>query len=678
IIFGLPISFPTVMMPARIPELYHKMKNKQYPEFFYFSILALGNRLCNKILTEEDKNLESLYSEKSMELLKKETDIKNPLYLWTCVILLAQYGRVSNSMAHRTLLGLSSLSVRISKIYQLDLPRIVVRIKYTEEELEFRRRVFWSFYSFDRLNMSFAGSFPTIQDRDIVVNLPKNDFLWRYGGECKEDHPELMLWNNIANTINVDDHPKEKHKELVKTFILQGKINLFSRRRWITKIYNPHKDDTQLIILINSLNKYCENIVIPNSVNFRKIRETHEKYENTLRMTIDTESHILNYIFDQMHNSMKITLYQSELVKAKGRFIPQERIVSSKNIITECAEKQIDLLHNFNEVLPPNHSELAGSTLTLVSGIVCLNLMSINPSGTKFDVPLKLKLLTDEYKKMDTHSNIFVVYPIFLNRLSKLIGESHTENKKYNGIFENMKKFSIHESDVNPWLVPKYSPYFSITCCFGNSFSTLKINEYLDINETIVSIINTTLNPKIKNIVTNTISDEEYQNLLLDIEDTTSHISTLSKMANTTESYKINYELYAKYSLLLEKTLPNSVNFYFFQRMVDKYSSKIVKDVLDNPINNKNNLGVSFNSYDIPILPKYPKIEKSYKINYEIYIKYSQLLEKSHPKSTENCFFKLMADSYLNKVIGDILENPVNTQNNSESSFKISSTRQLS
>ncbi|PVU86179.1 hypothetical protein BB559_006627 [Furculomyces boomerangus] len=612
-IFALPISFPTVMLPVRIPELYHKMKNRQYPDYFYFSVLTLGNRICvvnitdvsqctwhKTPTTDEDINLESLYTEKSIELLKKEVDIRNPLYLWTCVILLAHNSRNVDNIVYEILKGLSSVAVRISKIYQLDLSKIA-KMKYAEEELEFRRRVFWSFYSFDRLAMFYYGSFPTIQDRDIVVNLPKNDFFWRYGGECKEKHPDLMLWNNLANDIDDDQHQKESHKDLIKAMLLHGKITLFARRRWITKDYNPDDDNSQLIKLIVNIDSYSNNIVIPNSASFEKIKQVHEKYENTLRMTIEIESQILNYIFDQMHNTMKIVLYQTEMVRVKGRYMHPGRVVSAKNIISECAEKQIDLLHNFNQVLPPNHSENIASPCTLVSGVVCLNLMGINPSGRKFDAPLKLKILTDEYKKMGLQADLFLVYPLFLNRLSDLIGKARPENKKYRMIFENMKKFSIDESDVHPWLVSKYASYFFIKCCFERSFSILEINEYLNVDESTISAYSIISNAGTEGNI-NIHSYENYQHLFTDDENAAFSIPT-STNTNSIESYKINYELYTKYSQLLKKYPPNSIESYFFQNMADIYSSKIVNDILTNPANNQNGFEVSFNipstSYNI-------------------------------------------------------------------------------
>ncbi|PWA02767.1 hypothetical protein BB558_001066 [Smittium angustum] len=111
VIFALPVSFPLVMMPIRILEIYYKMKNRQYPDFFYFSNLALGNRLCIDTMTDNNKNIESLYEKESLELLKQETDIRNPIYLWACVILFAHLGRISNHIAYETLKSLSQLQV---------------------------------------------------------------------------------------------------------------------------------------------------------------------------------------------------------------------------------------------------------------------------------------------------------------------------------------------------------------------------------------------------------------------------------------------------------------------------------------------------------------------------------------------------------------------------------------
>ncbi|PVU99866.1 hypothetical protein BB559_000342 [Furculomyces boomerangus] len=645
-VFALPVSFPSPMMPVRIPELYHKMKNRQYPDFFYFSILALGNRLCNNTITDEDKKLESLYAKESLGLLKQEKDIRNPLYLWACQILKAHHSRTVDTVATETLRKLSSLSVRISKIYQLDLSKIA-KMKYTEEELEFRRRVFW-------------GNFPTVQDRDIVVNLPKNDFLWRYGGECKDDHPEIIFWNHVANSITVNQHPKEKHKELVKTLLLHGKITNFARRRWVPKVYNPDNDNFHLIKLIENLNEYSDNIVTPNLVDFEKIKEVHEKYENTLRMTIHTEIQILNYLFNQVHNSMKIVLYQTEMVRVKGRCVSPERVVSAKNIIAECAEKQIDMLHKFNKVLPPNHSENIASSWTLVSGVVCLNLMGINPSTEK----------------------------------------ARVENKKYSMIFNEMKKFSIDESDVNPWLVSKYGSYFTVLCCFGRSFSTLKINEYLDIDEP--SLANFFMNSENRSgsNIPNIIPGQEHQHFFIEDDGIVSDIPTTSN-TNIKESYKTNYELYTKYSRLLENSAPNSYGSYFtvlccFGRSFSTLKINEYLDI-DEPslanffMNSENRSGSNIPNIipgqehqhffieddgivsDIPTTSN-TNIKESYKTNYELYTKYSRLLENSAPNSVHNYLFQHLVNIYSTKIVEDILSNPVNNQNSFDFSFNIPST----
>ncbi|PVU96455.1 hypothetical protein BB559_002378 [Furculomyces boomerangus] len=162
---------------------------------------------------------------------------------------------------------------------------------------------------------------------------------------------------------------------------------------------------------------------------------------------------------------------------------------------------------------------------------------------------------------------------MLLNQLSKVIGKAHAENKKYSVLFDGMKKFSIHESDVNPWLVSKYGSYLAYLCCFGNYFSS-----------------------KTANSSTNNRCSEGYVNLFIGDGNSIFNTSTFSTNTNTSESYRNNFELYIQYYQLLEKYPPNTVNRYFFQLMVDVYSSGIVNDILSNPVNNQDSPSVSFNT----------------------------------------------------------------------------------
>ncbi|PVU91057.1 hypothetical protein BB559_004325 [Furculomyces boomerangus] len=161
---------------------------------------------------------------------------------------------------------LVSTCVGISKIYQLGLSKIT-KSKYSEEEIEFRRRLFWSFYAFDRGGMRFSGSLPAIEDKDIVVNIPENDFCQRYGGNCEVEHLGLFFG---VTSLTAE----------------------FSKRRWIKIAYNPDGDNCQLVKLIDKLDKYEKTTASNPPIDLDLIKEAFPEYKDTNRFTMDIE-HIL-------------------------------------------------------------------------------------------------------------------------------------------------------------------------------------------------------------------------------------------------------------------------------------------------------------------------------------------------------------------------------------------------
>ncbi|PVZ97727.1 hypothetical protein BB558_006286, partial [Smittium angustum] len=349
----LPTIFPYAMIPTRLPELYYNMKNKLYPEYLYY---VLSIHLC----------------------------MNQPYVI------------------------LARMSVRISKIYQIDLSKIA-KLKYSEEELEFRRRIFWSFYGADRGEMSFNGSLPTVQDRDIVVNLPTNDFWWRYGGECKAKHPEILLWNIIANNKHSEQFSKDNTKNYVKTQTLSGKINEFARRRWLKKVYNPDDDNNQLMLLIEKLNKFEETIVKNSPIDFDLIKEAYSKYKDTIRFVVDMEHIIYKNVFTQYYFFMKNNLYQTELVRVEGIHIHPERIISAKNILVDTANKQIDLIYELSKILSLEYWKSTTVITGLISAIICLNFMSIYLKDKNKDMKIKIEHLKEVYHKMSNYTEIPVI-----------------------------------------------------------------------------------------------------------------------------------------------------------------------------------------------------------------------------------------------------------------------------
>ncbi|PVV00055.1 hypothetical protein BB559_000159 [Furculomyces boomerangus] len=536
----LPIVYPSAMIPIRLPEFYYKMKNKLYPDYLHHAFVALGRAASKKIRTAEEKEQDLSLIQKSLDILKLKTDIRNPCYLWACVVILNYCANIVNQIINETALLSAKLSVKISKIYQLDLSKIS-KLKYSEEELEFRRRVFWSFYGSDKSKTFFSGSLPTIQDLDIVVNLPENDIWWRYGGECNVEHPEITFWNLIANSENTERYSKGDTKNYVKTRNLCGEIFIFAKRRWLKKVYNPDDDNYQLVRLIDNLNKFEETIVKNPPVDSDLIEEACSKYKDTIRFTMDIEHILYKYAFTQYHLFLKSTLYQTEMVRVEGIHMHTGRIVSAKNVLVDTAKKQIDSIYELSKALPLDCWENSTVTTGLMSAITCLNSINIS-SENNLDTSKKIENLKEVYEKMSSYSEIPIIFLMYLDRLSKFINESHKENEK-----------------------------------------TMKLTDYLYIKDTFAAFVNQyqeAENKASKELIRNS-------NIMARQSGTFPRVSSLSNNNNSESSYKTNYDQYIKYSKLLEETNPNSIDNYFYEYKVGILLDAIVQDIINNPVNNQ-------------------------------------------------------------------------------------------
>ncbi|OMJ10295.1 hypothetical protein AYI70_g10411, partial [Smittium culicis] len=74
-----------------------------------------------------------------------------------------------------------------------------LKLTMSEDQIEFTRRVWWVYYVVYTGNYIFTSGFPPFDDKDIHVNLPKNDFVWRYGGHVDSCDLEISPLNKFAN-----------------------------------------------------------------------------------------------------------------------------------------------------------------------------------------------------------------------------------------------------------------------------------------------------------------------------------------------------------------------------------------------------------------------------------------------------------------------------------------------
>ncbi|PWA02433.1 hypothetical protein BB558_001419 [Smittium angustum] len=141
----LPHVFPETMIPMRIPEFINKLTNKKYPYYFIFAVLAAGIKYIKPTRNESDKQLEAKYAAKSIELIRKETDISDPLIIWACIFIIGYTYGISSGESSVQATDIAAMAVKNTRLYQLDINKNLIKFKYgyTEDDLEFRRRIWW-------------------------------------------------------------------------------------------------------------------------------------------------------------------------------------------------------------------------------------------------------------------------------------------------------------------------------------------------------------------------------------------------------------------------------------------------------------------------------------------------------------------------------------------------------
>ncbi|PWA01863.1 hypothetical protein BB558_001988 [Smittium angustum] len=435
---ALPHILPVCMIPLRLPEFINNLTNKTYPHYFIFAVLSVGINHTKNSRTEEDKLLQTKYARKSLELINKEKDISDPLIVWAYI---------------------ATMSIKQTRLYQLDINKKTEKViqKYTSSELEFRRRVWWSYYIAITGNYIFNGKFMTFEQRDIVVNLPKNDFKWRYGGSIEGcNNKELKLMNIVANNRRETDLPQDTHCFIIKSFALFKNIAVFATKRWRKDHFNEDNTNSRVVLYAQKLQKHKAEIEKKFKDNLPSIQDDYVNNKGTIRLILDTEHHIFNYMSRQLYYTMVIHLYQSELVRDHESKILPERIKAAKSKCAKAAMNQVTLIEWYDHNVPEKFQDY-GTTVWTVSGAI----------------------ISEKYFEVLTSLISYVYYIVEIKSKKKV------QNEKLKHLHKHMEPFGMYNSDIEPWIIPKYGSFFHYNCCGEVNFSTLDIEKYLGENITI-------------------------------------------------------------------------------------------------------------------------------------------------------------------------------------------------
>ncbi|PWA00779.1 hypothetical protein BB558_003162, partial [Smittium angustum] len=488
----LPHVLPQNVLPMRLPEFINKLKNKKYPSYFVLAVLAAGINFILPTRTEDDIQLEANYAKKSVELMKKETDISDPLIVWSCSFILEYTHRTVDSKLIQQIRDTSEMAVKKTRLYQLDINKNLVKFKYgyTEDELEFRRRVWWVYYLYITGIYIFNGNFITFEQRDIVVNLPRNDFKYRYGGSFEGcNDKELKLLNDIANDPSDRNHPEDFHYLVVNTLSLYKNISIFVAKRWRKDHFDEDGANLRLVLYINQLLKLKDKLDQTLGDSFPAIKDKYSIYKEGSKLILETESHLVNHNLRLIYYSMFICLYQSELVRDLSIKIRPERVKAAKQQCIHASIKQMELMEWYGENIPTQYKGFPNISWSLNSLVSLTNFFFIKDPSLKEKHTDYFNRVVSIYKSFEKNSRVVDTMLMFINAMTKIKTKASENNKKYIHLLENMKPFGVSEHDLEPWIIPRYGSFFHSFCCGKSNFSTLDIGEYLGENITTVSII---------------------------------------------------------------------------------------------------------------------------------------------------------------------------------------------
>ncbi|OMJ12491.1 hypothetical protein AYI70_g9084 [Smittium culicis] len=458
-------EFSNVTIPVCVPYFLNKLKNKSFPDYFFYAFLSIGAKYIPNKYFKNGSIRRVQYGNYAFKLLKQEKDNNSPLFIWACLLL-----------SHNFWIFLDETTT----LKVMDNKR---KYKVVEDcfEIEFNRRVFWAYYIMVRYGNIYGPVIRVLHDRDISLRFPSNDFEYKYGANITYVNEGMPL-SSILQETSADIIKKDNITHFIKVMTLFGKIAIFTKTRWLKKnISNTdlcsHMD--KLKNHLSELNAYYDNYYRnTESIKPRKFKV----YNSDHIFSEDLDFYTIRYLVKQMLYNMTIFLYQSELVKIKGLFLAPSRIKTAKKECMKAAISQIELYCLESSLGIKSNSITATSHWKLNSIITFLNASFIEYKHLNLDISKAYSSLIGTYEALkDEFDTAEIINNLFTN-IYQIKRKSIIKNGKNAQLSEKMKIYSITESDLCPWFVPKYSLLFSFNCCFSSNFSTLDNSEYLQEN----------------------------------------------------------------------------------------------------------------------------------------------------------------------------------------------------
>ncbi|OLY80275.1 hypothetical protein AYI68_g5628 [Smittium mucronatum] len=492
---------PAMMIPASLPSLLSHLKNHIVPRHFYYSILSIA---INHIApTPSPLDSGSKYASAAKRILHSDLialDYKNPTciayYVWSSCILSAYYwgsldksNFVSVSPHHgihwskindflppiflKKTLELSCTVVRISRMYRLD---ISMKSRYQGPitgDAEFHRRIFWAWYIASRCCYIFCCDYPHVSDQDIAVDIPSDDYGFRYG---RSEAPRAS-----------------NHAFLIHIVRILGAVLCFTNRRYLSSptSINSRIETASLIKLIRAVDMAIEQT--SSKFPLSLFDNPNDDGNNGAGIGADgRDFQVIGHLAHILIHSAKLLLYQSELCRCPGRpSLHPGRIRTAKRKVLASAHSQRHFFFWCAANAPSCYWQYSLSPSKIHAYIVFLNAQFF-VSSANCDFLLGQGHALSRYSTNSQYlhdliarilalkQQVFLKYPL---QSSADCSTTINSSKWTKTTLDEMKKYSITGCDLYPWIVPKYSGFFKFPCCLASNYTAIDVIEYLNITE---------------------------------------------------------------------------------------------------------------------------------------------------------------------------------------------------
>ncbi|OMH82886.1 Lactose regulatory protein LAC9 [Zancudomyces culisetae] len=459
VIYKVAASMPLFTCSFRIPHTLKLLKKKELPDYFIYSILALGIKFMDAAQTEaapiEDSVFASQAAKKIVELLE-EPDVD---YIQASVYVAMYYWGLGNNESAMVFSGIAMRGAEKLRLYQIDEHYCGFKRVYKsdQEDRELKRRLWWMCYVLDRSMMLNSALPPSVPDEDCVVNLPTNDYTWVYTDDeldagMRED--EIITESSriaIGNTRAVPDTTWI----LCKMYSKLGEISQFVNRR-----RNNYED----------LDFYSieDPDIVPNSTTFFALAndlgnlksELIEKYglvspkefsaqggSNTAMVTALKTAAGNYFTLHALYETAKIVLFKSELVRYPHETITPDRVIAAKQICIEASMRLCDLLVWATEKIPAELWDCQTSYWAFTAGTILVNCQSLHDHPLASSFKKNLQVITDVFSAQGKYYPVSITYFKVLQELTKKrVVQFRTKSLPE-------AHYRLTSSDTMPWLV---------------------------------------------------------------------------------------------------------------------------------------------------------------------------------------------------------------------------------